>query len=318
MVDVARPLRIGLQPEPLGLRVGVGDDQVLALAEVRRRDVRGVAARVVAVLLPDLAVAVEVRLAVGELAEERGVIAVAGGELDGFLVRAREPERRIRLLPGLEMQLGFPVAVVLALEIERIALAGGKERLQRLAVLVARLLDALEAVDLRLDRRHAAPDAELEAPARELVEHAHFVIEAVRVVPGQAEGERAEAQPLGALDHRREQHGWRAVDRERRALVLGEHVGVEPGLVGGCRELQLVCEGLGGRARVGGLDPIKEADTQLFLHDQTFRAAATTRSSLRFWSSSLMRLPTTSEPKPHCGLMARRSSGTYCAASSIR
>src|SRR3970040_697404 len=37
---------------------------------------------------------------------------------------------------------------------------------------------------------------------------------------------------------------------------------------------------------------------------QTCRAVSTTTSSLRFWSSSLMRLPTTSEEKPHWGLIA--------------
>ena len=37
---------------------------------------------------------------------------------------------------------------------------------------------------------------------------------------------------------------------------------------------------------------------------ETWRAVSTTRSSLRFCSPILMRFPTMSEAKPHCGLMA--------------
>src|SRR5262249_48163634 len=42
------------------------------------------------------------------------------------------------------------------------------------------------------------------------------------------------------------------------------------------------------------------------------------RSSFRHWSASVIRLPCAVLAKPHCGLMHRRSTGTYREASAIR
>ncbi len=132
-----------------------------------------------------------------ELARFRGarvehrVVAVARGELDRVPVAARKPERRIRPLHGLDVELEVAVGEVLALVIQHPVAAGGEENVQRFAVALARLLDALHAEERRLDRRDAAPDAQLQAPAAHLVEHAHLVVETERVVPGQAESQRA-------------------------------------------------------------------------------------------------------------------------------
>src|SRR2546422_8121830 len=101
-----------------------------------------------------------------------------------------------------------------------------------------------------------------------------------------------------------------------RSLVLGEHVGVKAGAVGRGGKLELVLVHLAGRA-LRSLDPVENAALQAG-HRHTCRAVSTARSSLRFWSSSLTRLPTTSEPKPHCGLRARFASGTNLAALSMR
>src|SRR2546428_7252995 len=311
MVDVARPLAVRLEPQPFRFSVRFGDDHVQRPGEEWRRHVRVVPARVVPVLLPDLAVALEERLSVDEPSEERRVIAVPRRGLDGIAVAAGEPEGWIRLLRGLVVKLH-----VLALVVEDIAAAGSKGNLKRPAVAGARLLDVFQSISKGFDGRNAATHAKLEPAARELVEHADFVVEAVRVVPGQAEGERADAQAFRALDHRREQHARRSVDRERRALVLGEHVGVKAGAVGRGGELELVRVHLA-RGALRSFDPIENAELQAS-HRHTCRAVSTTRSSLRFWSSSLTRLPTTSEPKPHCGLRARFASGTNFAASSMR
>ena len=55
-------------------------------------------------------------------------------------------------------------------------------------------------------------------------------------------------------------------------------------------------------------------------HDapHTARAVSATTRSLRAWSSGPMRLPSSVDAKPHCGLSASRASGTCFAASSIR
>src|SRR5688572_13003081 len=103
MVDVARPDGIGLQPELLGFGVGVGDYQMLRAREARRRDMRVMPARIVAMLLPQLAVALEERLAVRMLANEGRVVTVACSELDRLAVRAREPQRRVGPLVGLHV-----------------------------------------------------------------------------------------------------------------------------------------------------------------------------------------------------------------------
>src|SRR2546426_1529489 len=311
MVDVARPLAVRLEPQPFRFGVRFGDDHVQRPGEEWRRHVRVVAAGIVPVLLPELAVALEKRLAVCEPSEERRVIAVPRGELDGIAVAAGEPEGWIRLLHRLVVKLH-----VLALVVEDIAAAGSKEDVERLAVAGARLLDAFQSISQGFDGRNAATHAKLEPAARELVEHADFVVEAVRVMPGQAEDERTQAQAFRALDHRREQHARRGVDRERRALVLGEHVGVKAGAVGrGCK-LELVLVHLAGRA-LRSLDPVENAALQAG-HPPTCPAGLTPRPSFRLRSASLTRLPTTSEPKPHCGLRASFASGTNLAASSMR
>src|SRR5687768_17444036 len=95
--------------------------------------------RVVAMLLPQLAVAVEERLAVAVLADECSVVAVPRGELDRFLVRAWEPERRVRLLVGLHVELGVD-----AVYFYRRRLAGLEERFQCGAVTLSGFIDGIQ------------------------------------------------------------------------------------------------------------------------------------------------------------------------------
>ena len=60
-------------------------------------------------------------------------------------------------------------------------------------------LREIERVVRGLERRHAAADAELEAPAAHLVEHADFLDQAQRMIERQQINQRAEAQSFGAL-----------------------------------------------------------------------------------------------------------------------
>src|SRR5258708_37382505 len=89
-----RSLAVRLEAELLGFGVGLGDDEVLRLGEERRLHVRVMAAGIVAMLLPHLAVAVEVRPDVGQLAEEGGAGAVRPGALDRLPGPAPGPEGR--------------------------------------------------------------------------------------------------------------------------------------------------------------------------------------------------------------------------------
>ena len=106
-------------------------------------------------------------------------------------------------------------------------------------------LGEVEAVGLGLERRHAAADAELEAPAAHLIEHADFLDQAQRMIERQQIDQRAEAQRLGALRHRREEQPGRGGAAERRRMVLGEMIAVEAGAVIGFDQLRA------GRRRAG-------------------------------------------------------------------
>ena len=261
MSQVIAPDLVRGAADSLRLRIAAGDEYVLGFSELRRACVRVVAPRIVPVPRPHFPV-LRVELAGLRGARvEHGVVAVASRELDRVLVAAREPQRGIRPLARVEVELEVPVGEVFPLVIEDRAPAGGKKNLERLAVALARLFDVPHEKIRGLDRRDTAPHAELQAPVAHVIEHADLVVEAKRVVPGQAEREGTQPQPLRPLDRRGEHERGRAVDRERRALVLGDVPGVEPCLVRGLGDPQLVLEDLA-RRRVGPLDPVENAEFQ--------------------------------------------------------
>src|SRR5262249_24490139 len=99
-------------------------------------------------------------------------------------------------------------------------------------------LREVEAVSARLERRHAAPDAELEAPAAHLIEHADFLDQAQRMIERQEVDEGAEAQRLGALRHGREEQPGRGGEAERRRMMLGEVIAVDAAAVIGFDQLE--------------------------------------------------------------------------------
>src|SRR5215813_12114653 len=57
-------------------------------------------------------------------------------------------------------------------------------------------LREVEPIGAGLERRHAPPDSEFEAPAAHLIEHANFLDQAQRMVERQEIDERTEAQAL--------------------------------------------------------------------------------------------------------------------------
>src|SRR6266702_4337682 len=159
MHDVLGPDLEGREAGLFRLGFGVGDEHVLGLAELGRAHVRIVAAGVVPVLQPDLAVLIVELLGLGDARHEDRVVAVARGEFDGILVAARKPQRRVGTLPRLNIQIEVAVGEVFSLEVERLVPARRKEDLERLAVALARLVDVLHTVERGLDRRDAAPHA---------------------------------------------------------------------------------------------------------------------------------------------------------------
>src|SRR5215510_4690047 len=92
--------------------------------------------------------------------------------------------------------------VMLALERQLVAGQALQDELEGLVINLSGLRE-VEAVSACLERRHAAPDPELEPPAAHLIEHADFLDQAQRMIERQEIDERAEAQRLGALRYGR-------------------------------------------------------------------------------------------------------------------
>src|SRR5262245_65427545 len=97
----------------------------------------------------------------------------------------------MRALHGPQNHRHVAKLVVLALEGELIRGEALEDELKGLVIDVTGGRE-VEAVGAGLERRHAAPDPELEAPAAHLIEHADFLVQAQRM------GARKE------LDHRPE------------------------------------------------------------------------------------------------------------------
>ena len=89
-------------------------------------------------------------------------------------------------------------------------------------------LGGIVAVDRRFDLRCAAAEADVEATAAHLIEHAYLFDQADRMIKRQGVNQRAEAQALGALRHRGEKNAGRRRHTERRRVVLSDMVSVKP------------------------------------------------------------------------------------------
>jgi hypothetical protein len=64
-----------------------------------------------------------------------------------------------------------------------------------------------------------------------MVEHHHFFGDAERVVHRGDVEQRAEAQPLGPLRHRGEEHAGRGRHAERRRMMFGDMIGAKAGAI---------------------------------------------------------------------------------------
>jgi hypothetical protein len=131
----------------------------------------------------------------------------------------------MRLLERLQHHRHVLEAVEFALEGENV---GGQPLLDDAhASGLARAVGRVDAEKADLDRRHAAPDAHLQAPAAHLVEHADLLDQPQRVVERQEIDQRPEPEPLRALRHGSHEQAGRGGEAQRRAVVLGQMIGVE-------------------------------------------------------------------------------------------
>ncbi len=98
---------------------------------------------------------------------------------------------------------------------------------------------------------HADAGAELDPPARELIEHRHFLGEPDRMIERQLPHHGADAQARGGARHRGQEDARRRDAPERRVLVLDHEVGVPAGGVEFLRERDVLVIDVGHR-RGGG------------------------------------------------------------------
>ena len=144
------------------------------------------------------------------------------------------PERRMGLLRRAQHHRHVCGPVIFALEAEIAARRGVGQPLQdeiETFPVHCRGLGRIEIEERDLDRRDAAPDAEIEPPAAHPVEHADLLDQAQRRVKRQAIDRRPEAQAPCALGDRGEEHARRRRHAERRAVMLGQVIAVEAGAV---------------------------------------------------------------------------------------
>src|SRR5262249_18759000 len=126
-----------------------------------------------------------------------------------------------------------------ALEVEPLGGQPFEPELDRPGVDLLRV-PRIDAVVFELDRRGAAPEADFEAPAAQLVEHADFLDQPQRVVERHRPDQRTKPKPRRALRHGGKEHARRGRHPERRRMVLGEMISVEPGAIVGLRNFQAI------------------------------------------------------------------------------
>ena len=92
-------------------------------------------------------------------------------------------------------------------------------------------LGEVEPVGGGLKHRNAAADAELEAAAAQLIDHADLFDQAERMIERQQIDQRPEAQFRRALRQRCEDQRRRGGGAERRRVMFGDVIAVEAGAI---------------------------------------------------------------------------------------
>ena len=144
------------------------------------------------------------------------------------------------------------------------------ENVQHLLEHLARGLD-IDVVVIELEGRHAAPDADVEAAVRQMVEHRDFLDQAERGIERQQIGERPEADGLGHLRDGGEIDARHRDHVERRRMVLGHVIGGEAQLVGERHIFEALVE-LPGQREVVAVDVVEQAEFHS-LSPRRFRAS---------------------------------------------
>ncbi len=143
----------------------------------------------------------------------------------------------MRLLERLEFDGHAGIVVELSAEAHGPGCQRLAQDLQRFEIHLLPLI-GINPVISSLDRRNAAPDAEIETAAADLVEHADFLRHSERMVQRQGIDQRPETQVLRALSDRGKEHAGRGGKAQRRRMMLGGMIRVEATAIVSLDQLQ--------------------------------------------------------------------------------
>jgi pimeloyl-ACP methyl ester carboxylesterase len=118
----------------------------------------------------------------------------------------------------------------------------------------------LDAVGEQLVGVAALAEPDLQPPAAELVEHGDLLGQPGRVVQRQHVDQRAQPDPRGAHGRRGQEHVRGRGQAERRAVVLGQVVDVEPVGFGVRDQVEPLAVQLSGLPRAVRVDPVEQAE----------------------------------------------------------
>ena len=241
MREARMPDQVGAARQRHCVGIARRDHDEAAEPELRERHRRRVHLR------PDRAVAVDGETGFLRRVEAHHVEVAARRALGAVGHVHAVPDRRMRFLQRLDLHRHVAEGEPLALEIEHLVRQALEHELDRLGIDRLRLV-GIGAVVLDLDRHRAAAEADLEAAAAQLVEHADFLDQPQRMVERHRPHQRTEAKPLRALRDGGQEHARRGRHAERRRMVLGEVISVETRAVIGLGNLQAILVEVGERA----------------------------------------------------------------------
>jgi hypothetical protein len=242
--------------------VRVGDDDLPVDGDAGSRDVRIQALRVVTMLGPDRAIALDegaIRLGRAEPGQVHVLRRGPGHAVD---VARRVPERRVRALQRRQLHRHVVVAVVLAMVSQSRARHPHHEHLERLLEHGPRAR-RVESVVADLVRRHAATHSQLEPPTAQVIKHADLAQQPERRVERQQEDERPQADAPRPLRRRRQEHRGRRRHAERGGVMLGQVIAEESRRVRRLQELEPVLVELPERSVLPAVDPVEHPELEI-------------------------------------------------------
>ena len=147
----------------------------------------------------------------------------------------------MRALNWLNLNDVIIVVVEAAFEIEHFGFKRAHQDGEGLLI-HARCHSGVDPKTLMLDESSAAADADRQAAAAKMVEHANFFVKAQRVIERQDVHQWAKPDFSGALDRRGQKNAGARGHPERRRMVLREVVGLEARLLDQREHTQAIFE----------------------------------------------------------------------------